>query len=85
MYLRTFLAPPHVFAQNLSITKPVLYVFQVKTGKVIGVGDFGNVLLAEAKKLLPDQKKTVVVVKQLKTGASEQEKQDFLRPVEAMK
>lgn len=51
----------------------------------MGHGDFGKVLLAEAKKLLPGQKKTAVVVKQLKLGASQEEKQVFLRPVEAMK
>jgi serine/threonine protein kinase len=57
----------------------------VKIVNQIGSGEFGRVLKAEAKKLLPGQKKTMVVVKQLKSGATEEEKQDFLRPVEAMK
>ena len=39
----------------------------------------------EAKKLLPGQKKTIIVVKQLKEGANKDERDTFLRPVEAMK
>lgn len=58
---------------------------QVRIVKEMGGGDFGKVLQAEAKKLLPAQKKTTVVVKQLKTGATAEERQTFLRPVEAMK
>ena len=58
---------------------------QIKLGKEIGEGEFGKVIQADAKKLLPWQKKTTVIVKQLKEGASEEEKEVFLRPVEAMK
>ena len=58
---------------------------QIKLGKEIGGGDFGKVIQAEAKKLLPGQKKTTVVVKQLKEGATNEERDTFLRPVEAMK
>ena len=58
---------------------------QIKLGKEIGEGDFGKVIQAEAKRLLPGQKKTVVVVKQLKEGATNEEREVFLRPVEAMK
>ena len=58
---------------------------QIKLGKEIGEGDFGKVIQAEAKKLLPGQKKTSVVVKQLKEGATKEERDVFLRPVEAMK
>lgn len=58
---------------------------QIKLGKEFGVGDFGKVFQAEAKKLLPRQKKTTVVVKQLKEGATKEERDVFLRPVEAMK
>jgi len=43
------------------------------------------VLQAEARKLVPGQKKTSVVVKQLKATAAKEEKEDFLRPVDAMK
>ena len=39
----------------------------------------------EAKKLLPGQKKTTIVIKQLKEGANKDERDTFLRPVEAMK
>lgn len=62
-----------------------MVILQVKLGKEMGIGDFGKVLQADARKLLPGQKKTTVVVKQLKQGASEVEKEAFLRPVEAMK
>lgn len=58
---------------------------QIKLGKDIGVGDFGKVIQAEAKRLIPGQKKTAVVVKQLKEGATNEERDTFLRPVEAMK
>ena len=58
---------------------------QIKLGKEFGAGDFGKVFQAEAKKLLPGQKKTTVVVKQLKEGATNEERDVFLRPVEAMK
>ena len=58
---------------------------QIKLGKEIGVGDFGKVIQADAKKLLPGQKKTTVVVKQLKEGATKEDRDAFLRPVEAMK
>lgn len=58
---------------------------QIKLGKEFGEGDFGKVFQAEAKKLLPGQKKTMVVVKQLKEGATKEERDVFLRPVEAMK
>ena len=49
------------------------------------MGDFGKVIQAEARKLIPGQKKTSVVVKQLKETATKEEKEEFLRPVEAMK
>ena len=58
---------------------------QIKLGKEFGEGDFGKVFQADAKKLLPRQKKTTVVVKQLKDGATKEERDVFLRPVEAMK
>ena len=58
---------------------------QVKLGKLIGLGDFGRVLQAEARKLVPGHKKTSVVVKQLKATATKEEKEEFLRPVDAMK
>ncbi len=58
---------------------------QIKLGKEFGEGDFGKVFQAEAKKLFPGQKKTMVVVKQLKEGATKEERDVFLRPVEAMK
>lgn len=58
---------------------------QIKLGKEFGEGDFGKVFQADAKKLLPGQKKTTVVVKQLKEGATNEEREVFLRPVEAMK
>ena len=58
---------------------------QIKLGKEFGEGDFGKVFQADAKKLLPGQKKTTVVVKQLKEGATKEERDVFLRPVEAMK
>ena len=58
---------------------------QVKLGKEFGEGDFGKVFQAEAKKLLPGQKKTTVIVKRLKEGATNEEREVFLRPVEAMK
>jgi hypothetical protein len=58
---------------------------QIKLGKEFGAGDFGKVFQAEAKKLFPGQKKTTVVVKQLKEGATSEERDVFLRPVEAMK
>ena len=58
---------------------------QIKLSREIGTGDFGKVYQAEAKKLLPGQKKTAIVVKQLKEGATKQERDTFLRPVEAMK
>lgn len=58
---------------------------QIKLGKEFGEGDFGKVFQAEAKKLLPGQKKTTVVVKRLKEGATKEERDVFLRPVEAMK
>lgn len=57
----------------------------MKLGKQIAVGDFGKVLQAEARRLVPGQKKTSVVVKQLKETATKEEKEDFLRPVDAMK
>ena len=58
---------------------------QIKLGKEFGAGDFGKVFQAEAKKLITGQKKTTVVVKQLKEGATNEERDVFLRPVEAMK
>lgn len=58
---------------------------QIKLGKDIGAGDFGKVIQAEAKRLLPGQKKTTVIVKQLKEGATNEDRDMFLRPVEAMK
>lgn len=58
---------------------------QIKLGKEFGEGEFGKVFQAEAKKLLPGRKKTMVVVKQLKEGATKEERDVFLRPVEAMK
>ena len=62
-----------------------LYTMQVKLLREMGIGDFGKVLQAEARKLFPGQKKTTVVVKQLKHGASKEEREIFLKPVEAMK
>ena len=44
-----------------------------------------QVFHAEARKLLPGQKKTLIMVKQLKEGATKEEMEAFLRPVEAMK
>ena len=58
---------------------------QIKIGKEFGEGDFGKVFQADARKLLPGQKKTTVVIKQLKEGATKEEQDVFLRPVEAMK
>ena len=57
----------------------------MKLKKEIGTGDFGKVFQAEAKKLLSGKKKTSVVVKQLKRTATKEERETFLRPVEAMK
>lgn len=67
------------------LVKCVPFLLQVKLGKELGVGDFGKVLQGEARKLLPGQKKTTVVIKQLKLGATAEEREAFLRPVEAMK
>ena len=58
---------------------------QIKVGKEFGEGDFGKVYQAEAKRIFPGQKKTTVVVKQLKEAATKEERDVFLRPVEAMK
>ena len=60
-------------------------IHQVKLKKEIGTEDFGKVFQAEAKKLLSGEKKTSVVVKQLKRTATKEGRETFLRPVETIK